>query len=271
MMAAYTMFPSNTDYVNVAKALILKYPFLKDIDGNGYHTWHMSLKRKFKTERAPLVDDTEVRKYKEKYAQSRKSQATDTSAAVKRNRAAAAALYDELDSMHSSIVPVYRRINDNLLAVLPKLLDLVKNSSPLKKMYQDARADALAQDHAAIDFRGAILLLPSIFREKIENLVIRGQSEPNTPYPTIQVKDQDWTTVFAGRSGSVIKVDGVEVCSCTGIEEAFNAVFCMYYVFNMEYPSHLKHTMAFFQRIIAQILDGEKLSTPVTRVVNLLY
>ena len=36
------------------------------------HTWHMSLKRKFKTEHALLVD-AEVRKYKEKYALSQKS------------------------------------------------------------------------------------------------------------------------------------------------------------------------------------------------------
>ena len=57
------------------------------------------------------------------------------------------------------------------------------------------------------------------------------QDEPNTPYPTIQLKDQDWKAIFTGRSEGVIKVDGVEVCSCKGIEEAFNAVFCMYFVF----------------------------------------
>lgn len=66
-MALIKMFPTNDDYVKVCKSLILKYPFLKDKEGNGYHTWHMSLKRKFKYERVPLVDDEEVRRMKLKF------------------------------------------------------------------------------------------------------------------------------------------------------------------------------------------------------------
>lgn len=61
------------------------------------------------------------------------------------------------------------------------------------------------------------------------------QDEPNTPYPTIQLKDQDWKTIFTGRSKSVIKVDGVEVCSSNGIEEAFNAVCVCMYVFRFQH------------------------------------
>ncbi|XP_053337594.1 uncharacterized protein LOC128509780 [Clarias gariepinus] len=63
-MMEHAMYPTNAEYVQVAKALIVKYPFLKDLEGNGYHTWHQSLKRKFKTERAPLVHDDEVRRSK---------------------------------------------------------------------------------------------------------------------------------------------------------------------------------------------------------------
>lgn len=32
-------FSTNDDYVKVCKALILKYPFLKDKEGNGYVSW----------------------------------------------------------------------------------------------------------------------------------------------------------------------------------------------------------------------------------------
>lgn len=66
-MAEYTLYPTNAEYVQVAKALIVRYPFLRDMDGNGYHTWHMSLKRKFKAERAPLVSSSEVQKFKQKF------------------------------------------------------------------------------------------------------------------------------------------------------------------------------------------------------------
>ncbi|XP_034059810.1 uncharacterized protein LOC117538314 isoform X2 [Gymnodraco acuticeps] len=35
-MAQYTMYPINSEYIKVAKALIFRYPFLKDMEGNGY-------------------------------------------------------------------------------------------------------------------------------------------------------------------------------------------------------------------------------------------
>ncbi|XP_063759059.1 uncharacterized protein LOC134877482 [Eleginops maclovinus] len=341
MMAQYTMFPSNQEYIQVAKAFILKYPSLKDIDGNGYHTWHMSLKRKFKTERAPLVHDVEVRKYKERYAESRKSKTVDESAVVVHKQARSASefavigedatsieahvrvlteqytkmqpdmmivkdrmtrtfswrrseiaegisvedllkkypflstpsgLYDEVDCIHPAPVPVDRRIIENLTSLLPKLTKLVKDTSPLKQVYLDAKRDALTVDHAAIDTRGGLLLLPSIFKEKIENLIILGQNEPATPHPTIRLRDHDWKTAIVDRAETIIEVDGVRMCSCIGVEEAFRAVFCMYFVFNMEYPAQLKNTFIFFQRCIAQIVvAGDKLSTPVTRLINLLY
>ncbi|XP_031135180.1 uncharacterized protein LOC116035926 [Sander lucioperca] len=71
MVSRCTMYPTNSDYVQVVKALIVKYPFLRDVHGNGYHTWHSQLKRKFKTERAPLINNEEVKRVKEKFRQAR--------------------------------------------------------------------------------------------------------------------------------------------------------------------------------------------------------
>ncbi|KAJ4934753.1 hypothetical protein JOQ06_007535 [Pogonophryne albipinna] len=72
----YTMYPTNTEYVQVVQALIMKYPFLKDLGGNGYHTWHQSLKRKFKAERAPLIHEDEVKRSKEKFGHKRAREST---------------------------------------------------------------------------------------------------------------------------------------------------------------------------------------------------
>lgn len=58
----------------------------------------MSLKRKFKTERAPLVDDAEVKRYKEKYAQSRKSRAPGSSTRPKQCRPVSVSKNDNLIS-----------------------------------------------------------------------------------------------------------------------------------------------------------------------------
>lgn len=35
-VAAFVRYPTNAEYVQVAKLLIVKYPFLRDMEGNGY-------------------------------------------------------------------------------------------------------------------------------------------------------------------------------------------------------------------------------------------
>nr|XP_040061073.1 uncharacterized protein LOC120835858 [Gasterosteus aculeatus aculeatus] len=182
-----------------------------------------------------------------------------------------AGLCDEVDAMHPSPVNICHRISENFTSILPNMLKLVKDS-PLKKLYMEARADALAEDIKGIDFRGGLLLLPSIFKEKIEDFIMLGQKNPQTPYPTVQLKAQGLKFALSRQCQSVVNVEGIEVCSCTSVDEAFIAAFCMYFVFNMAYPGYLKKTLTFLQRLIANITgDGDKsLPVTVTRIVNLL-
>ncbi|KAI7795903.1 hypothetical protein IRJ41_009482 [Triplophysa rosa] len=189
MMAEYTMYPTNAEYVQVAKAVIVKYPFLKDNEGNGYHTWHMSLKRRFKAERAPLVSDTEVRKLKEKFGHKKQSKATVATSSLCRNPASVAS------------------------------------------------------------------------------------GDPATPHPTIQLMDNDWMKAISGRGFSVVKVDGIGVCQCTNIDEAFITAFSMYFTFNIAYPAQLKKTLTFLQRRIISIMEEGDKPLPVTLLqkINLLY
>ncbi|XP_047235220.1 uncharacterized protein LOC124876465 isoform X1 [Girardinichthys multiradiatus] len=65
--------------------LIVKYPFLRDLEGNGYHICHMSLKRKFKFERAPLIDNDEVRRSKEKFGFMGSKQPVESARTSQRN------------------------------------------------------------------------------------------------------------------------------------------------------------------------------------------
>ncbi|XP_039470697.1 uncharacterized protein LOC120441088 [Oreochromis aureus] len=78
-------YPTNSEYVQAVKTLVMKYPFLKDREGNGYHTWHMSLRRKFKSERAPLVDSEAVRRCKEKFGSTRRGQPNKCQRTSQRN------------------------------------------------------------------------------------------------------------------------------------------------------------------------------------------
>ncbi|XP_076745707.1 sterile alpha motif domain-containing protein 3-like isoform X2 [Maylandia zebra] len=341
MLSQYTMYPTHSDYIQVIKALIVKYPFLRDVHGNGYDTWHSQLKRKFKAERAPLISNEEVNRVKEKFGRTQKHRTTEESsssclkrlkpsldscfvgedaasvdahikvlndqhkklhpdtALVKdrmtktfawRRREVAegmctvdllkrypflgtsAGLCDEVDLMHPCQDNICRRFSENFTAVLQNVLQMTKDL-PLKKVYMEARENALAEDITGIDFKGALLLLPSIFKEKIEDFIILGENTPMSPYPTIRMKDKSWTTALSRQCRCVVTVEGVDVCSCCSLDEAYISAFSTFFVFNMTYPAYFKKTLVFLQNCIVNIGDqGDKpLPVSVTRVLNQLY
>ncbi|XP_053572541.1 sterile alpha motif domain-containing protein 3 isoform X2 [Bombina bombina] len=332
------MYPTNAEYVQVVKALIVKYPFLKDLEGNGYHTWHQSLKRKFKAERAPLVLDEEVRKSKEKFGHKRVRLSEETSGACQRSMSGEIAvigedassieshvnvlhiqynkmrpdtlvvkdrmqqtfawrrreirdgmtvedilkkypflktpsgLCDEVDRIHSSTVNLGQRFKEGFTSIVPKVLELVQRNIPLAKIYKEAREEMLAEDLPDSDFRAALILLPYIFKEKVENFITLGECNADTPYPTIQLVETGWKMAFSRRVHVLVKVDGLEVCRGIGVEEGIIAAFSTYFVFNLAYPPYMKNTLSFLQRAIAKITEvGEKpLPITVTRIINIL-
>ncbi|KAJ8006596.1 hypothetical protein DPEC_G00108890 [Dallia pectoralis] len=62
------------------------------------------------------------------------------------------------------------------------------------------------------DFRVALILLPIIFKESVDHHIMMGEREPNTPYPIVQVTQEDWKSTFGGRSSCSLKIDRVKVC-----------------------------------------------------------
>ena len=79
------------------------------------------------------------------------------------------------------------------------------------------------------------------------------QGEHNTPYPIVQVTQEDWKSTFEGRSSCSLKVDRVEVCEGMKVEEAMISSFYSYFVFNLEYQPKNKNTLTFLQRCIAKM------------------
>ncbi|KAK7168278.1 hypothetical protein R3I94_002358 [Phoxinus phoxinus] len=207
-VAMYTMYPTHAEYVKVAQALIRKYPFLKDVTGNGYHTWHMSLKRKFKTERAPLVQNDEVKLIKEKFAHGTKSKLPDAESPNNSLRTKPRSLLEEVGRIHSTASISF---TDGFNQIVHKVLALAQGKSPLAKQYLEAREEALTEDLPGMDFRAALILLPIIFKESVDHHIMMGEGEHNTPYPIVQVTQEDWKSTFEGRSSCSLKVDRVEV------------------------------------------------------------
>ncbi|XP_051253923.1 sterile alpha motif domain-containing protein 3-like isoform X2 [Dicentrarchus labrax] len=334
----YTMYPTNAEYVQVVKALIVKYPVLKDLEGNGYHTWHQSLKRKFKAERAPLVHEDEVRRSKEKFGHKRARQSTEAARTYCRSVPGVPAiigedassigrhvnilrvqyermqpdnsivkdcmqrtfawrrreiadgmtvedilkkypflrtpsgLYDEVDRIHPSSVNLCRRLKEGFTSVVPKVLKLAQGKTPLAKIYVEAREEMLVEDLQDVDFRAALILLPYIFKEKVDQFITLGQCDAESPYPTVQLVDNNWKIAFTRKVPVSVRVDGVDLCRGAGVEEGVIAAFCAYFVFNLAYPPYMKNTLTFLQRTMNITVVGEKsLPVTVTRMINILY
>ncbi|KAI7814748.1 hypothetical protein IRJ41_024005 [Triplophysa rosa] len=96
-----------------------------------------------------------------------------------------AGLFDEVDRIHPSTSSFCHRFRECFTTVLPNVLNLAKGKSHLTQYYTDARQEAMAEDLPGIDLRAGLVFLPSIFREKIEHLIIIGEGDPATPHPTI--------------------------------------------------------------------------------------
>uniref|UniRef100_A0AAV2J9D2 Sterile alpha motif domain-containing protein 3-like n=1 Tax=Knipowitschia caucasica TaxID=637954 RepID=A0AAV2J9D2_KNICA len=286
-MAQYTMYPTNLEYVQAVKTLIVRYPFLKDLEGNGYassvlgedpssidahvkmlHSQYQKMhpdlmivqdrmQQTFAWRQKEIADGMTVEETVKKYPFLRTP----------------AVLYNELEWIHPAIGNVCQRFNEGFSCIVSKVLNLARGKSPLSKLYLEAREEALTEDLPDIDFRAALIFLPHIFKENIDCFITLGESDPATPYPTIQLTDRDWKMAFTRRASNIVKVDGIELCHTSAIDEGIISAFCAYFVFNLAFPRHLKNTLMFLQRYIVKIVvDSDKpLPITITRQVNLLY
>ncbi|XP_028258477.1 uncharacterized protein LOC114433895 isoform X4 [Parambassis ranga] len=333
-------YPTNAEYVQVVKALIMKYPFLMDMEGNGYDTWHQSLKRKFKAERAPLIHNDEVKRSKEKFGNRGSRGSTETAGtcprpvseqvpavigedatsierhvhdlhmqyekiqpdnSVVKDRmqrtfvwrrkeitdgmkvedvlrkypflGTPSGLWEEVDRIHPSAVNLCHRLKEGFTCIVPKVIKLVEGKSTLAKIYSELREELLAEQLPEVDFRAALVMLPLIFKEKVDHFISVGQRVSWSPYPTVQLGDSDWKMASARKVPISVRVDGVDLCQGTGVEEGVIAAFCAYFVFNLAYPPYLKKTLTFLQRTILNITEvGDKaLPVTITRTINLLF
>ncbi|RXN05344.1 sterile alpha motif domain-containing 3-like isoform X1 [Labeo rohita] len=254
--SAIPRYPTTSEYVQVVKMLIVKYPFLKDLEGNGYHTWHMSLRRKFKWERAPLVDNSEVRGSKEKFGHKKSKQLVETARTSQRKVSKAPSVLGEdpssieahvnvLNSQYQKMQPDFRIVRDRMQQTFAwrqkEIADGMTVEDTVKKypFFKDTHRD--------IDFRAALIFLPYIFKENIDRFITLGETDLDSPYPTIQLTDRDWKMAFARRAPNILKVDHIELFRNSGIDEGIISAFCTYFVFNLAYPRHLKNTLMFLQ------------------------
>lgn len=81
-----------------------------------------------------------------------------------------------------------------------------------------------------------------------DNFVFFEQCDAESPYPAVQLVDNDWKMAFSWKVPVSVRVDGVDLCRGAGVEEGLIAAFCAYFVFNLAYPPYMKNTLTFLQR-----------------------
>ncbi|XP_060717823.1 uncharacterized protein LOC132840294 isoform X2 [Tachysurus vachellii] len=286
MMAEYTLYPTNAEYIQVAKALMVKYPFLRDKEGNGYETCvgedstsveaHVNVLQSEYQKKHPdisTVKDRMARTFSWRRREIMEGMSVEDVVKKYPYLRTPNGFFDEIDRIHPSPSSFCHRFRDGFARVLSNMLKLATAKSPLAKQYTETRQDAMAEDLPDIDLRAGLIFLPFIFREKIEHYITMKEEDPATPFPTIQLMENDWKMAIIGRGYSVVKVDGMVVCQCTSLDEDFMTAFCMYFTFNITYPPHLKNTLTFLQRSIVNIVEEGDKPLPVTllRMINLLY
>ncbi|XP_056605092.1 uncharacterized protein LOC130421303 isoform X1 [Triplophysa dalaica] len=293
-MAQHTLYPSNSDYVSVVKALPSKYPFLRDAEGNGYvdedcfpsigedatsinaHVKTLQDQYKKTQPDAGIVDE----KIKLTFAWRRREIVNGTPVAeifqIYPFLRTPSVLFQEMGRMHD-VSDLSRRFQVSFSKIVPSVLRMAKGKSAIEAQYMDAREEAVAENLCDMDFRAALVLLPVIFREKVDNYVIIGvgQDEPATPYPTVQILGtSNWKQVFSEkRVFTTVKMEGSEICQAVGVEDGVLSAFCSYFVFNLAYPSHNRNTLLFLQRHVLKVttLGDKPLPTAVVRIINLLF
>ncbi|KAK5911843.1 hypothetical protein CesoFtcFv8_001777 [Champsocephalus esox] len=73
-------------------------------------------------------------------------------------------LCEEMNRIHN-IENLQHRFREEFLPILPKVL------APLEKIYLPAGEESLSEDLPAMDFKTGLVLLPIIFKEKVEHRV----------------------------------------------------------------------------------------------------
>ncbi|XP_041452630.1 uncharacterized protein LOC121426075 isoform X2 [Lytechinus variegatus] len=119
--------------------------------------------------------------------------------------------------------------------------------------------------------RAAIIMIPTMFREKIGNIFKESkENEESDEMPSPVIKYSGQLTEAAEFQ---IAVDGVVVATSEDIISSFSCYMAAIYTFNMHNPRCLAKTALFVERVILDLEDNQSiqpLQNVVSKLVNLL-
>jgi hypothetical protein len=91
-----------------------------------------------------------------------------------------------------------------------------------------------------------------------------------TPYPMMVITADSWDNIHLPEQRQIlVYFERQPICSCSTVLAAVSAVFMLYYVFDVQFPSVLSNTMKFFDIYLCK-LSTSKLPAVVQRKLNVL-
>ncbi|XP_058627072.1 uncharacterized protein LOC131537553 isoform X2 [Onychostoma macrolepis] len=197
-VAQYTMYPTTSEYVQVVKMLIVKYPFLKDLEGNGYapsvlgedpssiethvnvlHSQYQKMQPDFR-----IVQDRMQQTFAWRQKEIADGMTVEDTVKKYPFLRTPTGLCDELERIHPATGNLCKRFSEGFKCIVPKVLHLAQRKCPLFKFYLETKEEALTEDLPDIDFRAALIFLPYIFKENIDRFITLGETDLDSPYPT---------------------------------------------------------------------------------------
>ncbi|XP_051970250.1 uncharacterized protein LOC127634657 [Xyrauchen texanus] len=152
-----------------------------------------------------------------------------------------------------------KNMETSLNEMAPNIIRSAKEGSQ-KNLY--ANLFGPAEETTEGLFRNAaLILLPALFKENATFLYC-VDSEPKGPTPTIVFNGSP--DPLNAESVSII-MDNVTIIREADIDmtQAVECLFAVYFLFNVQYPVHIKHTMTFIQKYMLKLRQEHVKRTPI--------
>ncbi|XP_065639832.1 uncharacterized protein LOC100198372 isoform X4 [Hydra vulgaris] len=233
MKQQYGLFPSTSNFYEIANELFLRYPSLKPRHCNGSELLVHLLKAKFKRVRRPLLNDEQVAQFKIKYSR--------INSGRKRN----SVLLNESVNLCSAKRHCHHSSDKNVDDGITQ--DIIKS---MKNECQKLRPDIEFLAHQIILSIEALKYtcrnertldvlnkFPALYYEKVD---------PIYPTPALKIEGD---AINPTRISLV--VDGLTLSnSVPDVTCGLGLVICSYYIFDIAYPKKLQKTLSFLEHYV---------------------
>ncbi|KAJ8017809.1 Sterile alpha motif domain-containing protein 3 [Holothuria leucospilota] len=143
---------------------------------------------------------------------------------------------------------------------------LTKKGNLVEKLLTAASLQKEESARKELTKEAAVLAIPGLLHEKVENLMVSGDDADNTELKVFIKTARD----DGGKETYDVIVDGLSIASSSTLKLAVANYLAAYYCFNLAYPKCLRKTLQFFQKVVLNIQDNLPIDKTLVKVLDKL-